>query len=60
MHNAWHHALHLLAEEFLHGEASVDPKHPVDTCRYCPLPGLCRVAERDLANETDAAEEENG
>ena len=59
MREAWRHALQLLAEEFLRGEASVDPKQPTETCKYCPLPGLCRVAERELANEIDAPEAEN-
>ncbi len=54
MHDAWQEAMLHLAEEFLHGEASVDPKHGADTCAYCPLPGLCRVAEARVANETDA------
>jgi ATP-dependent helicase/nuclease subunit B len=54
MHDAWQQALLQLADEFLHGEASVDPKHGADTCTYCPLPGLCRVAEARVANETDA------
>lgn len=53
MHDAWQQALLQLAEEFLHGEASVDPKHGSDTCTYCPLPGLCRVAEASVANEAD-------
>ena len=51
MHDAWEQALLQLAEEFLRGEASVDPKHGVDTCRYCPLPGLCRIAEAGPRNE---------
>lgn len=59
MHDEWRQALLILAEEFLRGEASVDPKQPTDTCKYCPLPGLCRVAERDLAKEIDAPEAEN-
>ena len=53
MHDAWRQALLQLAEEFLRGEASVDPKHGADTCTYCSLPGLCRVAEANVANEAD-------
>jgi RecB family exonuclease len=45
MRDGWQQALWQLAEEFLHGEASVDPKDGASTCQYCPLPGLCRVAE---------------
>lgn len=53
MHDAWQRALLQLAEEFLQGEASVDPKHGADTCIYCPLPGLCRVAEASVANDAE-------
>lgn len=56
MRNAWQQTLLQLAEEFLAGEASVDPRHGKETCTYCPLPGLCRVAETDLAIEDDDAE----
>jgi len=56
MHDEWQHALLQLADEFLHGEASVDPKRRTETCTYCPLPGLCRVAEAGLANEREDAE----
>jgi len=56
MHDEWQHALLQLAEEFLRGEASVAPKHGADTCTYCPLPGLCRIAEAGLANEPEDAE----
>jgi ATP-dependent helicase/nuclease subunit B len=59
MHNGWQRALLQLAEEFLHGEASVDPKRGADTCAYCPLPGLCRVAEAVLAHEAAETEVED-
>lgn len=59
MQHAWQQSLLQLAEEFLTGEASVDPKHGKETCTYCPLPGLCRVAETDLAIEPDDSEVEN-
>jgi RecB family exonuclease len=45
MRDEWHEALLNLAGEFLTGEAAVDPKEGRKTCKYCPLPGLCRVAE---------------
>jgi len=45
MRDEWQEALVALAEEFLRGEAAVDPKQGRKTCEYCPLPGLCRVAE---------------
>jgi len=56
MHDGWQHALLQLAEEYLRGEASVDPKHAPDTCTYCPLPGLCRIAEAGPVSETDEAD----
>jgi probable DNA repair protein len=59
MHDAWQQALLQLADEFLHGEASVHPKHGSETCTYCPLPGLCRIAEAGLANEPGEAEAES-
>ncbi|HYK36444.1 PD-(D/E)XK nuclease family protein [Alloacidobacterium sp.] len=59
MQHAWRQALLQLAEEFLAGEASVDPKHGKESCTYCPLPGLCRVAETDQAIEPDDAEAED-
>jgi probable DNA repair protein len=41
----WQDALLALATDFLRGEAAVNPKYGKDTCKYCSLPGLCRVAE---------------
>jgi RecB family exonuclease len=59
MRDGWQSALLHLAEEFLRGEASVDPKHGATTCQYCPLPGLCRIAEVEGSAETDDAEADN-
>lgn len=58
-YDTWQQALLQLAEEFLRGEASVDPKHGDETCKYCPLPGLCRVAEADNINEVEDGETED-
>ncbi|MBV8116272.1 MAG: hypothetical protein JO300_16130, partial [Silvibacterium sp.] len=52
----WVNGLVNLAEDFLHGDARVDPKEQRKTCRNCEFPGLCRVAELNAA----VAEEENG
>lgn len=46
LRDAWQEALVTLATDFLRGEAAVDPKRGAETCKYCSLPGLCRVAER--------------
>jgi hypothetical protein len=56
MGHGWTAALLNLAEDFLHGEAQVDPKDGTKTCRFCALPGLCRVAESREASTEDEAE----
>jgi probable DNA repair protein len=43
----WRNAMERLAAEFRAGHAEADPKERAKTCRYCPLPGLCRIAESD-------------
>ncbi len=45
----WDRALRVLADEFLRGEAPVNPKHGEETCRFCGLYGLCRVRSRGTA-----------
>ena len=59
MRDEWANALVNLAEDFLHGEAQVDPKEQRKTCRFCAMPGLCRVAEQREAvgdGEAEAGE----
>jgi hypothetical protein len=51
----WKTELEGLATGFAEGEASVDPKKGLATCRNCDLQPLCRVHER-----LDALEEEEG
>ena len=47
MRDEWARALEILAEEFLAGEAAVDPRpHACDLCHFQPL---CRIAELNLA-----------
>ena len=58
MRDEWEETLRALAEQFASGVASVDPKRYPQTCKYCALPGLCRVAETQVAVE--AVEDENG
>jgi RecB family exonuclease len=50
----WQAALTALAEEFVRGEARVDPQHDDDTCRQCHLQPLCRIHERRTPEEEDA------
>jgi ATP-dependent helicase/nuclease subunit B len=55
----WQEILLDLGQQFLKGEAQVDPKQYPKTCAFCPLPGLCRIAETDRAN-SDEADESDG
>jgi ATP-dependent helicase/nuclease subunit B len=55
----WRGTLLNLAESFVHGEAQVDPHVYPKSCLYCPLQGVCRVAEsRGSATMQDAGDEE--
>ncbi len=42
---AWKTVFAKLAEEFIQGNASVSPKHRIETCQYCDLKPLCRIHE---------------
>ncbi len=42
----WKKELEALGAGFASGEARVDPKKGLQTCRFCDLPPLCRVYER--------------
>jgi probable DNA repair protein len=57
MLHAWQRVLLEVGRQFLRGEAQVDPKRYPKTCEFCPLPGLCRIAETDRANGTDDQED---
>ena len=49
----WERALTALANDFMAGVATVDPKNAGVTCKQCDLHGLCRIAERGrYASET--------
>lgn len=41
----WSNDLNNLALQFTHGDARVDPKEGVSTCRFCSLKMFCRVGE---------------
>lgn len=60
----WEEVLLALSKQFVAGDAQVDPKRQLKTCKFCPLPGLCRVAEMDrdwVDTESDGfSEEQNG
>jgi len=51
----WYAWLERLAHDHAAGHAEVDPKLAADTCRYCHLGALCRVAAAD-PEETAAGE----
>jgi ATP-dependent helicase/nuclease subunit B len=57
MLQGWQRVLLDIGQQFLRGEAQVDPKRYPKTCEFCPLPGLCRIAETDRANGTDDQED---
>ena len=50
----WRSALTALAEEYMAGEARVDPKDRKTTCRYCELALLCRIREQADTSEEDS------
>ena len=43
---AWKNEAERLGQSFAAGEAGVDPKKDLMTCRYCGLETLCRVYEK--------------
>ncbi len=43
----WRRQLHQLAADFADGIATVMPFDRQKSCRYCDLPGLCRIGEID-------------
>ncbi len=42
--NQWQQSLDTLADEFIRGEARVDPQNNI-TCQYCHLHALCRIGD---------------
>nr|VFK40097.1 MAG: probable DNA repair protein [Candidatus Kentron sp. SD]VFK45225.1 MAG: probable DNA repair protein [Candidatus Kentron sp. SD] len=43
LREAWRGVLVSLARAFARGDAFVDPKSPMESCRNCDLPSLCRI-----------------
>ncbi|HUY81235.1 MAG TPA: PD-(D/E)XK nuclease family protein [Acidobacteriaceae bacterium] len=58
--DAWEAELQRLADDFLRGEAMVDPKQGDKTCKYCGLQGLCRVTELRGSLEDAEPKDESG
>ena len=46
----WADALERLGTEFMSGHALVDPKDISKTCRYCSLPGFCRIGTNETGD----------
>jgi ATP-dependent helicase/nuclease subunit B len=55
----WQNVLLDLGQQFLRGEAQVDPKQYPKTCKFCDLPGLCRIAESDPVDTGDEDESDD-
>jgi len=50
----WRRDADALAKEFAEGEARVEPKYDLKTCRTCDLQTLCRVFEKiEVLGETE-------
>ena len=47
----WREVLDQLGRDFRAGRATVDPKDPYQTCRYCALPTLCRIGQAAMELE---------
>ncbi len=56
----WNEVLTNLADRFLDGDAEVDPKVYPQTCKFCALPGLCRVAETSVPLEEERTADVDG
>ncbi|MGB8537483.1 MAG: PD-(D/E)XK nuclease family protein [Acidobacteriaceae bacterium] len=59
MLQSWQNVLRDLGQQFLNGEAQVDPKQYPKTCAFCDLPGLCRIAESDPVNTGDEGDSDD-
>jgi ATP-dependent helicase/nuclease subunit B len=57
MLESWRNALLDLGQQFLRGEAQVNPKQYPKTCEFCDLSPLCRIAENDPVGSVDEADE---
>lgn len=54
----WRATLHRLMSEFIAGEAKIDPKSGINTCKqtYCQLQSLCRVGELVQRQQSDTTD----
>jgi len=54
----WKNTVERLAREHREGRAKVDPAKPPETCKYCPLPALCRISQSDLVQHDEVLGDE--
>ena len=54
----WREVLEQLAADFMNGTAAVDPKSIPVSCRFCALPGLCRIGDKAIVGEQEPDWEE--
>ena len=59
MLDGWRAILSNLGQQFIRGEAQVDPNHGFKTCEFCRLPGLCRIKEMAGLSGNDEGEEDD-
>ena len=59
LNDGWEKELNALGSGFASGDARVDPKKRLQTCRYCDLQTLCRVYEKVNALEEGEEGAEN-
>jgi ATP-dependent helicase/nuclease subunit B len=57
MLQSWRSTLLDLGQQFLRGEAQVNPKQYPKTCEFCDLSPLCRIAENDPVSSGDETDE---
>ena len=55
--DAWKEEIEKLADDFLAGRADVNPSDYPNTCEYCGLQALCRIAENRELLETESEQE---
>ncbi len=54
----WRKTIEVLAQDYLRGVATVNPKSYPESCKYCRLHALCRVTEeRSEASEEDSEDD---
>jgi probable DNA repair protein len=56
----WRQVLHQLMQNFINGNATVDPKHGLKTCSnsYCELQSLCRIGELEQQLKTGSKDQQ--